>query len=78
MEKELECAFEKERLGEAVVLFLIRLDEAVMNTGQAWAATLRDTRHICDFSQWKQKDSYQKAFERLLGRIEGHRKSGLR
>ncbi len=70
MEKELETALEKERLGEAVVLFLIRLDEAVMDTGQAWAANLRDTRHICDFSQWKHKDSYQKAFERLLGELK--------
>ena len=70
VEKELETALEKERLGDSVVLFLIRLDDAVMNTGQAWAANLRDRRHMCDFSQWKHKDSYQKAFERLLGELK--------
>jgi len=37
---------------------------------KAWAADLRRTRHIVDFSRWKDHDSYQKAFERLLGDLE--------
>ncbi len=37
-----------------------------MNTDQAWAASLRRTRHIGDFQNWKDHDAFQKAFERLL------------
>jgi hypothetical protein len=37
-----------------------------MQTAQAWAATLRRTRHIGDFSQWTDPQAYQKAFRRLL------------
>ena len=48
------------------VLFPIRLDSAVMDTDQAWAADIRRTRHVGDFSRWKDYDAYQKAFERLL------------
>jgi hypothetical protein len=48
------------------VLFPIRLDETVMETDQAWAADIRRTRHIGDFCRWKDHDSYQQAFNRLL------------
>ena len=36
------------------------LDNAVMETDQAWAASLRRTRHIGDFRAWKDRDQYQK------------------
>jgi uncharacterized protein YjbI with pentapeptide repeats len=66
VEKEVETAFEKERRQSRTVLFPIRLDEAVMETDQAWAADIRRTRHIGDFRDWKNHDSYKKAFDRLL------------
>lgn len=66
VEKEVETAFEKERREKRTVLFPIRLDDAVMETDQAWAADIRRTRHIGDFKDWKNHDSYKKAFERLL------------
>jgi uncharacterized protein YjbI with pentapeptide repeats len=66
VEKEVETAFEKERLQKRTVLFPIRLDDAVMETDQAWAADIRRTRHIGDFRNWKDHDSYKKSFERLL------------
>ncbi len=66
VEKEVETAFEKERKQNRTVLFPIRLDDAVMETEQAWAADIRRTRHIGDFRNWKDHDSYKKAFERLL------------
>jgi uncharacterized protein YjbI with pentapeptide repeats len=66
VEKEVETAFEKERREKRTVLFPIRLDEAVMNTDQAWAADIRRGRHIGDFRDWKNHDSYKKAFNRLL------------
>ena len=37
-----------------------------MEINQAWAADIRRTRHIGDFSRWKDHDAYQQAFERLL------------
>lgn len=66
VEKEVETAFEEERKRNQTVLFPVWLDEAVMETDQAWAADIRRTRHIGDFSQWKNHDVYQQAFERLL------------
>lgn len=66
VEKEVETAFEKEHREKRTVLFPIRLDEAVMETDQAWAADIRRTRHIGDFRDWKNHDSYRKAFDRLL------------
>jgi uncharacterized protein YjbI with pentapeptide repeats len=67
VEKEVETAFEKEqRQGGNPVLFPIRLDDAVMQTDQAWAADVRRTRHIGDFTRWKDHDAYQQAFQRLL------------
>jgi hypothetical protein len=66
VEKEVETAFEKERKNKTTVLFPIRLDDEVMKTDEAWAADIRRTRHIGDFTRWKDHDSYQKAFDRLL------------
>jgi hypothetical protein len=66
VEKEVETAFEKERQQKRTMLFPVRLDDAIMKTDQAWAADIRRTRHIGDMSNWKDHDSYQKAFERLL------------
>ena len=71
VEDEVESAFEKEdnakKDGEdRTVLFPIRLDSAVMETDAAWAAAIRRTRHIGDFTAWKDHDAYQNSFERLL------------
>ncbi len=66
VEEEVETALEKERKHNKPALFPIRLDDAVMETDQAWAASLRRTRHIGDFRAWKDHDQYQKSFERLL------------
>jgi hypothetical protein len=66
VEEEVEAAIEKEHKQNKPVLFPIRLDDAVMETDQAWAASLRRTRHIGDFRAWKDHDEYQKSFDRLL------------
>jgi hypothetical protein len=66
VEEEVEAAIEKEHQQNKPVLFPIRLDDVVMETEQAWAASLRRTRHIGDFRAWKDHDPYQKAFDRLL------------
>ena len=66
VQKEVETAFEKEAKEHRLVLFPIRLDEAVMQIDVGWAADIRRQRHIGDFTQWKEHDPYQQAFDRLL------------
>ncbi len=66
VEKGVETAFEEESRRKETVLFPIRLDNTVMQTGEAWAADIRRTRNIGDFRDWKNHESYQKAFERLI------------
>jgi hypothetical protein len=70
VEDEVEAAVEKERRQLREVLFPVRLDESVMQTTQAWAASLRRTRHIGDFKGWTDRQVYQQAFERLLGDLK--------
>ena len=62
---EVTKAFEEERSRGLTVLFPIRLDDAVMDTNEPWAAKLR-ARHIGDFTRWKEHDEYQKSFARVL------------
>lgn len=66
VEEEVEAALEKERKEKKLVLFPIRLDDAVMDTQQAWAASLRRARNIGDFRNWKDHDAYKVTFDRLL------------
>jgi hypothetical protein len=48
------------------LFFPIHLDDAVMETDQAWASNLRRTRHIGDFRAGKDHDPYQESLERFL------------
>ena len=66
VEDEVEKAFEEERQRGTVVLFPVRLDDAVMETREAWAAKLRRGRHIGDFRARKDHDTYQAALKRVL------------
>ncbi len=66
VEKEVEAAFERERRDKRTVLFPVRLDKTVMDTDQAWAADIRRSRQIGDFTSWKQHDGYKLAFDRLM------------
>jgi hypothetical protein len=66
VEQEVEKAFEQEREENRLVLFPIRLDNAVLKAKGGWASYLKNTRNIGDFSQWKDHSSYKKAFDRLL------------
>lgn len=66
VEDEVEAALERERREACEMLFPICLDDAVTKTSQSWAAKLRRTRHIGDFSNWADSQAYQQAFERLL------------
>ena len=75
VEEEVEAAIEKEHRQNKLVLFPIRLDDAVMETEQAWASNLHRMRHIGDFRAWKDHDSCQKSFERLLRDLKAKAKA---
>lgn len=66
VENEVEAALAREQKENRVLLFPIMLDKSVFDTDSPWAATIQRTRHIGDFTNWKDHDSYTKAFERLL------------
>lgn len=66
VEQEVETALERERREKRTVLFPIRLDDTVMKIDAGWPALIKNTRNIGDFRKWKDHDSYQKAFDRLL------------
>jgi hypothetical protein len=66
VEYEVETALARERREKRLVLFPIRLDDAVFDTDAAWASYLKDSRHIGDFRTWKDHDKYQVAFDRLM------------
>jgi TIR domain len=66
VEGEVTRALDEERERKNVVLFPVRIDDAVMQTSEGWARLLRGQRNIGDFTGWKEHDSYQKSFERLM------------
>lgn len=66
VQHEVLSAMAKEQGKAPWVLFPIRLDNAVMETDVSWANMIRQSRHIGDFTHWKDHDSYKKAFDRLL------------
>jgi hypothetical protein len=63
-------AFAEERSRKDPVLFQIRIDNAVMDTDEAWAVKLRDQRNIGDFRRWRDPEAYQKGLDRLLGDLK--------
>jgi uncharacterized protein YjbI with pentapeptide repeats len=65
VEDEVTKAFEEERKRGQLVLFPIRLDDAVMETNEAWAAKLR-ARLIGDFRGWKDHDVYKRSLDRVV------------
>jgi hypothetical protein len=59
-------AFAKERDRKQLVLFPVRIDDAVMKTPESWARKLRDRRDIGDFQRWKDDNAYKQSFERVV------------
>jgi uncharacterized protein YjbI with pentapeptide repeats len=65
VEDEVTTAFEEERKRGQPMLFPVHLDDAVMETEEAWAAKLR-ARNISDFRHWKEHDKYLTSLKRVL------------
>jgi len=66
VEHEVEHALDLETERGKLVLFPVHLDDAVMDSKTGWASNVKRQRNIGDFTRWKDHDSYQKAFSRLL------------
>ena len=66
VEFEVEAALAKESSRNTLMLFPVRLDNAVKESQTSWAGHIRRTRNITDFSEWKQPDDYQRVLNRLL------------
>jgi hypothetical protein len=76
VEQEVETALAREREQEGkTVLFPIRVDDAIMEIKSGWPALLKNTRNVGDFTRWKDHDSYQKAFDRLLRDLRAEEKA---
>ncbi|GHO98474.1 hypothetical protein KSF_085220 [Reticulibacter mediterranei] len=65
VEHEVETALHKEYEGTPNVLFPIRLDNTVEHIKTGWITDIQ-TRHIGNFSSWKNPDDYKHAFKRLI------------
>ena len=63
---EVEKALDLEIEREKTVLFPVRVDDCVMDSEAGWANEIKNTRHIGDFTRWKDHDAYKEAFDRLL------------
>jgi uncharacterized protein YjbI with pentapeptide repeats len=66
VEDEVQKAFAEERDRKELVLFPVRIDDAVMDTPEPWARKLRDQRNVGDFRRWKDHDAYKQSFERVV------------
>ena len=67
VEHEVEMALVKERRERRVVLFPVRIDQAILDReDHGWPALVRHERHMGDFTNWTDPHAYQIAFDRLL------------
>lgn len=62
---EVEAALNRERREQRDVPFPLRLDDATFAAKVDWAADVRRSRHIADFTKWKGRQFYDKAVSRL-------------
>jgi hypothetical protein len=69
VEGEVTRGLDEERQRKQTVLLPIRVDDAVMQTTEAWARLLRGQRHIGDFTKWKEHDPYSQALQKLLSAL---------
>ena len=69
VEDEVNATLAEENKRKKPILFPICVDAAVLDSDQAWAEYINQTRNICDFSNWKDHDAYHQALENLLDDI---------
>ncbi len=69
--REVEAAFERERIEHKNIIIPIRVDNAIDSTISAWGSELRRRRMVTDFSAWKETDNYNNAMKQLADSIIG-------
>ena len=67
---EVELALARENDQQREILFPLRLDDAIFHCTTGWARSLRSTRHIGDFTGWRDDATYQGALATLLRHLE--------
>ncbi len=71
---EVEAALKRERRLDEIVLFPLRLDEAMLTAEADWLHPLQSNRNIHDFSGWQTDTLYQKSLARLLRHLQARHK----
>jgi hypothetical protein len=56
----------KENMTRQTISFPVRLDDEVMKRAKGWAADIKRTRHIGDFTEWRDTAKYSNNFQGLL------------
>jgi hypothetical protein len=73
VEQEVETALAEERKRDTLVLFPIRLDDAVKQEVTGWPAFVRNTRHIGDFCNWRDDKFYKQSLSKLLNDLRAEK-----
>jgi uncharacterized protein YjbI with pentapeptide repeats len=68
---EVELALARETRELREILFPIRLDDTLSHCKESWATSLQATRHIGNFTHWRDDAAYQQAFATLLRHLKG-------
>lgn len=76
VEAEVEMALEKERKYNELTLFPLTIDNHIMSSESSWTRYIRNTRNICDFTEWGDEEKYKKSFDRTLRDLQGNKKLG--
>ncbi|MFY9608373.1 MAG: toll/interleukin-1 receptor domain-containing protein [Blastocatellia bacterium] len=66
IEHEVESALAREHNATHTIVLPLRLDDSILQINIGWPAFIKNTRNIGNFRKWKDPDSYQKAFDRLV------------
>lgn len=64
--REKEDRLKEKKENKVSVLFPIRIDEKIMVSKSEWIARIISERNIGDFTNWKDEESYNVSFERLI------------
>ena len=67
---EVNQAIDREIDQQRVILYPIRIDTAVLESQDGWAAALKKRRHIGDFTHWSDPQEYQRTFDQLLKHLQ--------
>ncbi len=68
--EEVEAALQEEMLSNRLILVPVRVGDAIMNAHDDWVVNVRRSRPMEDFTNWKDRQHYQLAFQQLLRKLK--------